>query len=308
MTKELLKLMAVASLAIASTASVVHADPSPVCKAVDLRNERVAPVRSQMYVDELGVLTESGLCHAFAAANLAGQAIGASVSPVTLALHAASADEHEEGFGSDPVLVTGFDVPGGTEDDLRLAMRSGLCTQTRLDSVLGHDGGGASTLQDVYDFVRDHGAALTVDQATVWLDQQCGPLTPLAGFEVVHAKARDANEQLDPARIRDMVATIDRVLDQGRFVAMTDGGHAVTVVGRTADCSLLIQDSIPKSWWDVNKGRELQLSQLASTGDSITYLTDYVQAWSRGAVLQEIRELTYLEPRSVAKASCQRAR
>ena len=236
-------------------------------------NQSYSPYRNQIYFKQTPQL-DSQFCHAMALSNLVGQAAGVAVSPDDISYQAGKADTYNEGIGD---LPFGIELPGGIKEDWQVLSKMGFCLQSDINPLLQSRFNLApqeatySSSQSIRDLGLSQPKWTIADMANA-LGKVCKnrislPQTQLETISFEHSKD-----------VGLLQSKIDTALDDQKYVAFSYNGHYVTIVGRTANCDYLIQDSIPKNFWESHEF-EKQQANFATHGGAIEFLDEHLQRW-----------------------------
>ncbi len=270
------------------------------CRSVDLRRPELNQPQVQVFRDAHGKLSDSGMCASFSAALMVSQQIGVSINPVDYA------------FKSVMGIVSRLDKSLSFQ-------HQGLCAQATVNAFLSENKD--SFVQNFNDFVIQISPVsdassfgqmdnTRLEEASKWLRSVCNRRLsepPLQHFGIqLRVEGAELAEFLMPEGYSlmsksEMGEEVDRLLDQGNFVQYTHSGHAVTIVGRTADCRYIIQDSIPEYAWnefgavlepgDVYKDAASANKDLAR----IQFEKEVIQYWPRDILIKNAMGIGYVK-------------
>lgn len=267
-----------------------------VCSPVDLSNQSYSPFRNQIY-SHAGVNTDSQFCHAMSLANLIGQAVGVAVSPDDIGYQAIKADPFNEGIGD---LPFGAELPGSAKEDWDAMAGMGFCKQRDINSMLMRKLKLTSTQATYAATNAIHSLGflqpdLKVNDMTQALEKACPSRVQLPSQVQLEILNFEPGTPPSSTQSRLLQKTIDEVLNKGQYLTMTYRGHYVTIVGRTADCNYLIQDSIPQSFWTSSESFANSQKEFERNGGAIKFLGEHLQAWPSTTLLRYTEEITYLK-------------
>lgn len=258
------------------------------CRPLDLSNQIYAPFRNQIYFEQTRQ-KDSQFCHAMALANLVGQATGVAISPDDISYQAAQDDFYNEGIGELPFDI---ELPGYLQHDWQAMIKIGFCPQSDINALLQKRFRLASQQATYMSSQKLHDLGATQDHWTV--DDMANSLKKVCKNRIQLPQAQIENIKFSQNKdIKLLQTKIDATLDSGRYIALLYNGHYVTVVGRTSDCSYLVQDSIPRSFW---MGHEFEKTQTVFTehGGAIEFLDEHLQRWPADTLYYAADEIDIL--------------
>ncbi len=235
-------LIVILCLILLHTQAIFAQNHEKKCTPVDLRQGNIAPVRSQLYLND-GELKDSRFCYAFTLANLIGQRLGKPISPESIGVeYAISWPEQGNRF---PLhMGYGGDIP----DVLSSTLKHGnYCTVNEFSSYLKSE-----QMEKWYLLLHNKANPSEFLQFKKEFKEKCNggvdkPFKELTfqAFENYKNKYPYAPPHMEP---EELIKQIDSQLKSGNMVALTYDNHYVTIAGRTEECNYIIQDSIPHSY------------------------------------------------------------
>lgn len=288
------KRIGAATLILSLFGGLAHSDT--VCQGVDLRRPDLNRPYLQHYLNADCTESDTRFCATFSSTLLISQQLGVSVSAIDRVFQNAMLRT------SNPKMS-----------------RPGFCKQENIDKYFGKPTN--NFVQAFADFIHKLEPKVEVRSNAIiemnvgeqqkisqWLDAICGERIPERGFDMPSADLK-SKDYTGPTQIRpgytmmsesEMGEKIDQLLNAGQFVQYTHGFHAVTIVGRTADCRYIVQDSIAESYWKAegplmnSGGVYADPASALKDQAQITYENQVFQYWPRAILLKNASRISYV--------------
>ncbi len=215
--------------------------------------------------------------------NVIGQALGIAVAPEDIAFQYWKTYFEKQMNNKNDILYGLFPIDdsiqlGGEMNDAAQALKPiGYCQAARFNKYIQTLG----KPKDWYISLHLRSQKLSIQAFKKEFEFACVPrvfLNSNLSLKVETLK-NDIQLKSDPeASIQGLIAKIDSTLGEKRFVILNYQHHVVTIVGKSEDCSYIIQDSIPLS---VREWANAPKYYFAHEGE-------FIQFWSKQGIFDAL--------------------